>query len=96
MKTGHFELAEARTDGMLNIGRGCEASGVSVEMIRHHAASRLPLAAGRAVHGCRIHRHGDAQRLTAHTCSSLTRSPANCRRNATRSRTGRRIECCPE
>lgn len=65
MRTGHYELAATRSDGMLNIRRAAAASGVSVEMIRPYEASGLPPAAGGAVARYRIHRHGDAKRLPA-------------------------------
>src|SRR5512139_3828554 len=63
MKTKYFELAEARSDGLLNIGRAAEASGVSAKMIRHYESIGLLPAAGRTVAGYRIYRDGDIHTL---------------------------------
>jgi Cu(I)-responsive transcriptional regulator len=63
MKTKYFELSEARNDGLLNIGRAAEASGVSAKMIRHYEAIGLLPAAGRTVAGYRIYREGDVHIL---------------------------------
>jgi MerR family copper efflux transcriptional regulator len=63
MKTKYFELSEARNDGMMNIGRAAEASGVSAKMIRHYEAVELLPAAGRTVAGYRIYRDSDVHVL---------------------------------
>ncbi len=63
MKTKYFELAEARNDGLLNIGRAAQASGVSAKMIRHYESIGLLPAAGRTVAGYRIYRDNDIQML---------------------------------
>lgn len=63
MKTKYFELSEARSDGLLNIGRAAEASGVSPKMIRHYESIGLLPAAGRTVAGYRIYKDGDVHTL---------------------------------
>ena len=63
MKTKYFELAEARHDGFLNIGRASEESGVSPKMIRHYESIGLLPAAGRTVAGYRIYKEGDVHML---------------------------------
>jgi Cu(I)-responsive transcriptional regulator len=63
MKPKYFELSEARQDGLLNIGRAAEASGVSPKMIRHYESIGLLPAAGRTVAGYRIYREGDVHTL---------------------------------
>jgi MerR family copper efflux transcriptional regulator len=63
MKVKYFELAEARSDGMMNIGRAAEASGVSAKMIRHYEAVKLLPAAGRTVAGYRVYRDSDVHTL---------------------------------
>lgn len=63
MKAKYFELSEARSDGLLNIGRAAEASGVSAKMIRHYESIGLLPAAGRTVAGYRIYRDGDIHTL---------------------------------
>jgi len=57
------ELSEARSAGMLNIGRASEASGVSPKMIRHYETVGLLTAAGRTAAGYRIYRDADLHTL---------------------------------
>lgn len=63
MKAKYFELAEARNDGFMNIGRAALASGVSAKMIRHYETIGLLPAAGRTFAGYRIYRDNDVHTL---------------------------------
>lgn len=63
MKAKYFELAEARNDGFMNIGRAALASGVSAKMIRHYESIGLLPAAGRTFAGYRIYRDNDVHTL---------------------------------
>lgn len=49
------ELAEARADGLHNIGEAAALSGVSAKMIRHYEAIGLTLPAARTQAGYRIY-----------------------------------------
>ena len=63
MDTKYFELAEARRDGLFNIGQAAEASGVSAKMIRHYEEQGFIPKAGRTVAGYRIYRDADVHLL---------------------------------
>lgn len=58
-----FELAEARRDGLLNIGEAAAAAGVSAKMIRHYEENGLIPKVGRTVAGYRIYRESDVHML---------------------------------
>jgi MerR family copper efflux transcriptional regulator len=59
----HFDLGEARRDGLRNIGEVAAASGVSAKMIRHYEEVGLIPRAGRTVAGYRIYRDADVHVL---------------------------------
>lgn len=59
----YFELADAKRDGLFNIGEAAQASGVSAKMIRHYEESGFIPKAGRTVAGYRIYRDGDVHVL---------------------------------
>lgn len=59
----YFELAEARSDGLMNIGRAADASGVSAKMIRHYESIGLLPGATRTVAGYRVYRDSDVHAL---------------------------------
>jgi MerR family copper efflux transcriptional regulator len=61
--TKYFELAEAKRDGLFNIGQAAEASGVSAKMIRHYEENGFIAKAGRTVAGYRIYRDSDVHVL---------------------------------
>jgi len=63
MPARYFEMADARQDGLLNIGEAAEASGVSAKMIRHYEETGLLPRAGRTVAGYRIYRPADVHAL---------------------------------
>lgn len=63
MPAKYFEMADARQDGLLNIGEAAEASGVSAKMIRHYEETGLLPRAGRTVAGYRIYRLADVHAL---------------------------------
>lgn len=57
------ELAQARSDGLHNIGEAAGLSGVSAKMIRHYESIGLIPPAGRTQAGYRIYSEGDVHRL---------------------------------
>lgn len=57
------ELAEARQQGLHNIGEAAELSGVSSKMIRHYESVGLIPEAGRTFAGYRIYTDADIHRL---------------------------------
>ena len=61
--TKYFELADAKRDGLFNIGQAAEASGVSAKMIRHYEENGFIAKASRTVAGYRIYRHSDVHQL---------------------------------
>lgn len=61
--TKHFELSDARREGMLNIGQAATASGVSAKMIRHYEEHGLVPKVGRTVAGYRVYGESDVHRL---------------------------------
>ena len=61
--TKYFELANAKRDGLFNIGQAAEASGVSAKMIRHYEEQGFIPKARRTVAGYRIYREADVHAL---------------------------------
>jgi Cu(I)-responsive transcriptional regulator len=59
----YFELADARRDGLFNIGQAAEASGVSAKMIRHYEENGFIPKARRTVAGYRVYREDDVHVL---------------------------------
>lgn len=57
------ELAEAREQGLHNIGEASAATGVSAKMIRHYEGAGLIPKAGRTFAGYRLYTEADLHRL---------------------------------
>jgi MerR family copper efflux transcriptional regulator len=57
------EMAEARSQGLLNIGEAAAASGVSAKSIRHYEDSGLIPPAKRTFAGYRLYSPGDVHTL---------------------------------
>ena len=57
------ELADARQQGLHNIGEAAELSGVSAKMIRHYESIGLIPEAGRTFAGYRIYSDADVHRF---------------------------------
>ena len=57
------ELADARQQGLRNIGEAAELTGVSAKMIRHYEGIGLIPAAGRTFAGYRLYGEADMHRL---------------------------------
>jgi DNA-binding transcriptional MerR regulator len=57
------ELADARQQGLHNIGEAAALSGVSAKMIRHYESIGLIPEAGRTFAGYRIYSDADLHRL---------------------------------
>jgi Cu(I)-responsive transcriptional regulator len=58
-----FELADAKRQGLLNIGEAAQASGVSAKMIRHYEENGFIAKAGRTAAGYRVYRDADVHVL---------------------------------
>jgi Cu(I)-responsive transcriptional regulator len=63
MDAKYFELADAKRDGLMNIGQAAAASGVSAKMIRHYEENGFVPKAGRTVAGYRIYRESEVHML---------------------------------
>jgi Cu(I)-responsive transcriptional regulator len=57
------ELADARAEGLHNIGEASEATGVSAKMIRHYESVGLIPAPARTFAGYRLYADADVHRL---------------------------------
>ncbi|ALN80879.1 Cu(I)-responsive transcriptional regulator [Lysobacter antibioticus] len=57
------ELAQAKADGLHNIGEAAALSGVSAKMIRHYESIDLIPPAGRSIAGYRLYSDNDVHRL---------------------------------
>ena len=58
-----LELAEAKEQGLLNIGQAAAASGVSAKKIRHYETIGLIPEAGRTFSNYRLYSHSDVHTL---------------------------------
>ncbi|MGO1002948.1 Cu(I)-responsive transcriptional regulator [Lysobacter sp. CA196] len=57
------ELAQAKADGLHNIGEAAALSDVSAKMIRHYESIELIPPAGRSIAGYRLYSDNDVHRL---------------------------------
>jgi Cu(I)-responsive transcriptional regulator len=63
MAPAYPELADARREGLLNIGEAAAASGVSAKMIRHYEEQGFVPRATRTAAGYRVYRDADVHML---------------------------------
>jgi Cu(I)-responsive transcriptional regulator len=59
----HLEMAEARRDGLVDIGAAAAASGVSAKMIRHYEEIGLVPKVARTAAGYRVYREAEVHLL---------------------------------